>query len=555
MKKLLLTFSVLLTAFIFCSCSGNDIFCRHEYSENITESTCCTEGQNIKTCIKCGRVKKIVIEKKNHSFSDWNVITQQSCTEDGTEKRICIFCNFEETRTLEKTGHIFGNYVTVIEATDIQNGLEERRCLRCPEVEKRIVQSINYVDTSLFLMDYDSTENYSITNEKELAKITEAAVFNRTVSQVFTLNFEFDSLNGLVDRLVDNFNLDISFSVNATLAGQKLTLKFTYPPEPAKSTSAIPAYTQLSSANYDPIIPDRPADFDGFKINSSAVSYEVSTSEQLFYALECRVKPLPVPSSSAERIYKKMKTVLRQIISDDMNDFQKARAIYDWIIMNVTYDGYLYDMMENGTIEYSNEYKSFFLEGVFDDGIAVCDGISKAYSALANIEGIPCVQVSGKQTANPSGVGHAWNKIYINGNWYIVDATSGGTILNRTNEILSLEFFLITDNIISKYYTASEYIVLDCQTEYDSYSEQKIFSSGQEYDFYVGSQTELNAVIKYFSEFAEKNKSVQFKISPDFDIGESPDDEILISCTLASIDLYGKALSGENYDIVTLWQL
>ena len=80
---------------------------------------------------------------------------------------------------------------------------------------------------------------------------------------------------------------------------------------------------------------------------------------------------MPTEGSAAERIYGKMKAVLRSIISDDMDDFEKARAIYDWLIMNVTYDGELYDLLTGSENVESGEYNGFYLEGVFDNGVAV----------------------------------------------------------------------------------------------------------------------------------------------------------------------------------------
>ena len=237
-----------------------------------------------------------------------------------------------------------------------------------------------------------------------------------------------------------------------------------------------------------------------------------------------------------------------------MTDFEKARAIYDWLIMNVTYDGELYSMLTSaGGLENSNAYKSFYLEGVFDEGVAVCDGISKAFSAMASIEGIPCVQVSGKQAGNPSGVGHAWNKVYLDGSWYIVDATSGGVIVNGTYEVYSLHYFLMTDSEMAKRYTAIDHTDLICDTEYNPYTETKIDSLGGEYDFYVESQIELNAVMKYLSEFDETEITVQFKIADSFDVGTDPSDEIATACALSGVSISRSITDGENGETVTVW--
>lgn len=83
-----------------------------------------------------------------------------------------------------------------------------------------------------------------------------------------------------------------------------------------------------------------------------------------------------------------------------MSDRSKALAIYEWLIMHVCYDETVYDEAEETdiTVAETAEYEAFYLEGVFDSGRAVCDGISKAMVLLCRMEGIPCVRVAGRRT-------------------------------------------------------------------------------------------------------------------------------------------------------------
>ncbi len=162
--------------------------------------------------------------------------------------------------------------------------------------------------------------------------------------------------------------------------------------------------------------------------NTSSVRY----SDELYLAAEHNTRPIPVAGSAADTIYKMAKSVLRQIVTDDMTDAQKAHAIYDWIMWQVTYDTEAAEITKDG-----EAYSAYYLEGVFGDGktpiggkvyhpYAVCDGMSKAYSLMCNIEGIPCVRVSGMagESKDDAG-GHAWNKVCLDGEWYLVDCTWG----------------------------------------------------------------------------------------------------------------------------------
>ena len=107
-----------------------------------------------------------------------------------------------------------------------------------------------------------------------------------------------------------------------------------------------------------------------------------------------------------------------------MTDAEKVHVIYDWMGKNVVYDYSAADEMDGVNVNsdaYNAFYKynCFFLEGVFDDGVAVCNGIAKAVTLLCGIENITCLKVGGTSR----GVKHAWNKVFVDGVWYVVDST------------------------------------------------------------------------------------------------------------------------------------
>lgn len=165
-------------------------------------------------------------------------------------------------------------------------------------------------------------------------------------------------------------------------------------------------------------------DYDDFAINSSPIKAVVNYSEELYLAVERGVCPVPTEGSNAYLIYENAKKVLRQIIDDSMTDYQKIHAISDWLADNIVYDYELEKELagvSSSSPEYNKfySYRSLYLEGVFLDGVAVCNGYAKAVSLLCGIEGIPCYKIKGS-----SGSGqHAWNKVYAGGVWYVVDTT------------------------------------------------------------------------------------------------------------------------------------
>lgn len=183
-------------------------------------------------------------------------------------------------------------------------------------------------------------------------------------------------------------------------------------------------YTENDSNVFHLTRSDRGSNFDDFPIDDRVQTAVVTTSDQLFFAVEQGYRPEPVPGSAAERIYEKALDVCRTYIDDDMSELEKVHVIYDWLGKNVVYDYSATDEMRGistGSDEYNKfyRYNCFFLEGVFDDGVAVCNGIAKAVSLLCGIEDITCLKAGGSSR----GEKHAWNKVYVDGVWYIVDST------------------------------------------------------------------------------------------------------------------------------------
>ncbi len=189
-------------------------------------------------------------------------------------------------------------------------------------------------------------------------------------------------------------------------------------------------------------------------IENRAKSVSVTTSEQLYYITQLGYKPAFTGSDNdAKKIYDYAANVLKRIVSDDMTDVEKAHAIYDYVMLQVNYD---HGVVGVSRLEQAVKYSAYYLESVFtDDGAyAVCDGISKAYALMCNMEDLECIRVAGVAGADyerDSWGGHAWNKVKVDGEWYIVDCTWGDETMNLWDnrsayyEMAFHRYFLLTD--------------------------------------------------------------------------------------------------------------
>lgn len=112
-------------------------------------------------------------------------------------------------------------------------------------------------------------------------------------------------------------------------------------------------------------------------------------------------------------------------LTPSMTDFEKEIAIIKYLVETVSYDE---SEIENDDPFITDSYKAY---GALVNGKAVCSGYAKAFDLLSKSYGLSSVIVTGTAT-NSSGITepHAWNQIYLDGEWYNVDVTWEDPITN-----------------------------------------------------------------------------------------------------------------------------
>ena len=89
-------------------------------------------------------------------------------------------------------------------------------------------------------------------------------------------------------------------------------------------------------------------------------------------------------------------------------DLEKVFYVHEWLVQNIAYD------REHLSDNVQDDHN---LRGALLEGIAVCDGYAKTYALTLRKLGITGVLVTSKD------IGHAWNMVELDGNWYQVDCT------------------------------------------------------------------------------------------------------------------------------------
>jgi len=138
----------------------------------------------------------------------------------------------------------------------------------------------------------------------------------------------------------------------------------------------------------------------------------------------------------------KSKEVISKIIKSGMTEKDKELEIHNYIVNNSKYDSRLFsgNMPNESYLDY----------GILINGVGVCDSYAKAIYRLLNIAGIECIYVAGDAYNGNEIIPHAWNIVKVEGKFFHVDATWDDPISKDGRDILSFDYFNISDDIISK---------------------------------------------------------------------------------------------------------
>ena len=111
-----------------------------------------------------------------------------------------------------------------------------------------------------------------------------------------------------------------------------------------------------------------------------------------------------------EKVDEEVSNLLKSLDLSNKTDYQKVKAIYDYICSNVTYD---HDNLNDES--YSLKYTAY---AALINKTAVCQGYASLFYRLALDAGVDTRVISGE-----AGGPHAWNIVKLNGKYYNLDST------------------------------------------------------------------------------------------------------------------------------------
>lgn len=314
-----------------------------------------------------------------------------------------------------------------------------------------------------------------------------------------------------------------------------------------------------SKPHYDNVKKERNFYIDGVKETMS-----VSTSNMLYKAVAWGYKPVFMGSQAEnlKQIYDNAKDALSYIVSDEMSEYEKVHAIYDYIIYNVRYDhdcANAEDKYVSGNLSLNEKmkYYGYYLEGIFLDKFykkdmhAVCDGKSKAFVLMCGIEGITAVRISGKASSDGQNFGgHAWNKVLLDLNgtgdkeWYFVD-TTWGDVGDDSKEFLSHAYFLLSDDEVKNTHDENPgHDYPKAEGKFDYYAHETYTSSGTEYNYVIANRNLAAQQMARALKTLPKSTIVEFEFA--FSLTKYAAENYAKEAMKAS----GRGLEGYSYAII-----
>lgn len=426
-------------------------------------------------------------------------------------------------------------------------------------------------------------QNRYITSKEELKNLILFVLENKIAEIKFYAGYStpetVENDVSEVSKYVEESGIIPGYSLKTS--GNEFTIKFRFFADEAGLIETVnsPEYdapdgfsdavqNTYSKPHYDNVKKTR-----NFYIDSVKETMSVSTSNMLYKAVAWGYKPVFIGSQAEnlKQIYDNAKDALSYIVSDDMSEYEKVHAIYDYIIYNVRYDHDCanakdkyenrFDLSEDEreflSLNEKMKYYGYYLEGIFLDKFykkdmhAVCDGKSKAFVLMCGIEGITAVRISGKASSDGQNFGgHAWNKVLLDLNgtgdkeWYFVD-TTWGDVGDDSKEFLSHAYFLLSDDEAKNTHVENPgHDYPKAEGKFDYYAHETYTSSGTEYNYVIANNNLAAQQMARALKTLPKSTIVEFEFA--FSLTKYAAENYAKEAMKAS----GRGLEGYSYAII-----
>jgi hypothetical protein len=158
----------------------------------------------------------------------------------------------------------------------------------------------------------------------------------------------------------------------------------------------------------------------------SANDYRTDTPDPLI-----RNIPTSIRNLRTQNVGLFLERLAEFIDENAVNEFDKVKKAHDWVALNIRY---------HASAFFSGRFPSQSVTQVVSSGLAVCAGYAEVFKYLCDLLKIESVIITGYArgigsttfgTENPYNSNHAWNRVKIYDNWYLVDSTWNSGFINN----------------------------------------------------------------------------------------------------------------------------
>ncbi len=185
--------------------------------------------------------------------------------------------------------------------------------------------------------------------------------------------------------------------------------------------------------------------------------------------------------NTPEKFTKDVKVLTHYLIKPAKNDQEKVRSFYIWLAENIAYDVQAYRSFDAAKIGQTKP------NDVLRRKKAVCQGYAELFQEMCRLVGIKSYVIPGYSKGfgyQPDNrtftyADHAWNAVFLNGEWRLVDATWGsGGVNNQMKYVQQFneKYFLTSPQVFVQDHMPLQpaWQLLDCPVS------MKAFAKGDE---------------------------------------------------------------------------
>lgn len=158
-------------------------------------------------------------------------------------------------------------------------------------------------------------------------------------------------------------------------------------------------------------------------------------------------------AAQEEALTKAINAALSELNLSGKSDFQKIKAIHDYICKKVTYD--------EEHLSDCNYFLQYTAYAALVKGTSVCQGYAILFYRMCKQSGIDARIIGGLGYVNGRAQNHAWNLVELNGKWYNVDCTWDD---GKTG--FDYDYFLKSNNGFRDHARASQYATAEFNSKY-----------------------------------------------------------------------------------------